>query len=98
MRDVAEVFPGVAKTCPGCGYIKPISAFHGNAGKRDGAQPRCKSCLANRTRSTRRSLRSHERAIVVAREAAFVITVDRVADTKRYEGVRGGLLLAGYVK
>lgn len=89
--DAASLMGGV-KTCPGCGYIKPTSAFQANASKPDRMQSRCRACCA----------RKRERVFVLKhvekeRDAARSRAAAFVTEKRRYVGVRGGLLLAGYI-
>lgn len=91
MIDAATIFPGRAKTCPGCGYIKPLSSFSTNRTKGDGVQSRCKLCNATRTRRIAQA--EHEReAVTPEPQPPAPVT------PYRYTPVSGGLLLAGYVR
>src|SRR5699024_10920349 len=35
---------GVVKTCKACGESKPLDEFHRDKARRDGREPRCKTC------------------------------------------------------
>jgi len=93
-----------AKTCIDCGFLKLRAAFYTSTGTKDGLQSRCKMCdNANRRKRSLGELAVTqganenvvEHAVALARKAALVAT-PRVGGY-RYEGVRGGMLLAGYV-
>jgi len=89
--DAASLMRGV-KTCPGCGYIKPSSAFQSNASKPDRMQSRCRSCVA-----AKRANRGHLKRVEAERDAARARAARLVTAKRAYMGVRGGLLLAGYI-
>jgi len=49
--------PEPAKSCSGCGEIKPLSEFYTDKRRKKGAFPRCKSCVNEAASNKRKTMR-----------------------------------------